>query len=138
MDSLLNYQYREDFHFTQEHVILFSEASGDTNPIHLDDKYASNTIFKQKIIHGFLGGSIFSKILGTNFPGEGTIYLKQTLSFKRPMYINTTYTAIVDVLEIDENKSRAKISTNILDTNGNIVITGEALVQHTIFKKNKV
>ena len=52
------------FQFTQEDVIKFAEASGDFNPIHLDSTYAKNSIFGRTIIHGFLGGSVFSKVFG--------------------------------------------------------------------------
>ena len=84
-------KFEYEFSFTQQDVVNFATASGDFNPIHLDEEYAKNSIFKTTIIHGFLGGSIFSKVFGTIFPGNGTIYLKQDLSFLKPMFTNKNY-----------------------------------------------
>ena len=69
--------YEHEFSFSQDSVKRFAEVTGDNNPIHLDSVYAATTPFKKPIMHGFLSGSIFSKVFGTIYPGEGTIYLKQ-------------------------------------------------------------
>jgi len=118
-----------EFSFTQEDVEKFSELTGDNNPIHLNEEFASKTVFKKPIMHGFLSGSIFSKVLGTLFPGEGTIYLSQTMEFKRPMFVNEIYEAEFTVKETFISKSRAAISTIIKDKNtGKEMIVGEAMV----------
>ena len=122
--------FEHDFSFSQEDVIKFSEISGDRNPIHLDEDYASKSIFKKRIVHGFLGGSIFSKVFRMIFPGEGTLFLKQSMSFYKPMYVEDVYTAKFKVLEITNKKHRALVETSILDKLGNIVIKGEALIQN--------
>lgn len=126
----LHATYEHEFYFTQEHVIRFAEASGDHNPLHLDENYAATTLFKRPIVHGFLGGSVFSKVFGTIWPGEGTIYLKQSLHFLRPMYVQETYTAMFTVLELDSTKNRALIKTEIINTAAKPLLTGEALIQH--------
>lgn len=123
--------YKHAFSFSQTEVEEFAKVSGDHNPIHLDTAYAANTVFKKPIIHGFLGGSVFSKLLGTLFPGEGTIYLKQTMEFVRPMYVDVSYEAILEVKEVEIEKNRALMQTNIVDpTSQKIVIKGEALVMN--------
>jgi 3-hydroxybutyryl-CoA dehydratase len=127
---ILGDRYQYNFLFNQEDVIKFSDASGDFNPIHLDNEYAKNTIFKRTIIHGFLGGSVFSKVFGTLFPGNGTIYLKQDLSFYKPMYTLEKYTATFEVISVDVFKNRAVVRTIILDDESEIVIKGEALIKH--------
>lgn len=124
------YHYKYEFSFSNEDIIGFARVSGDNNPIHLDEEYAQKTIFKTRIVHGFLGGSVFSKVFGTIIPGEGTIYLSQTLKFMGPMYIGVKYIALFDFIEIDVKKHRAKVQTQITDTDNNIVIAGEALVQN--------
>ncbi|QHT71242.1 MaoC family dehydratase [Rhodocytophaga rosea] len=122
--------YTHQFQFSQQQVDAFAALSGDTNPIHTDAAYAATTIFRKPIIHGFLSGSVFSKVLGTQFPGEGTIYLKQTMEFKAPLFVDISYEAVFTVKEILPG-SVALISTQIKDTpNGNILVDGEASVKN--------
>ena len=123
-------KFEFDFSFTQEDVIKFSDASSDFNPIHLDYEYAKNTMFKRTIIHGFLGASVFSRVFGTIFPGNGTIYLKQDLSFLKPMYTSNKYKATFEVITTDTLKNRALVKTIIIDNEKEIVIKGEALIKH--------
>src|SRR5690606_18763393 len=91
--------FEEKFSYTQVQVEQFIALTGDNNPVHHDVEYASGTIFGKPIIHGFLSASIFSKILGMNLPGPGTIYMNQSMSFKRPMYAGVEYACKVEVLE---------------------------------------
>jgi len=123
-------EFKHEFSFNRMDVETFAEVSGDKNPIHLDDEYASKTIFKRRIVHGFLGASIFSKVFGMLFPGEGTIYLSQTLKFMAPMYEDETYSATFKVLEVQAEKHKAKIETNLIDSAGKVVTTGEATVMN--------
>ena len=69
--------------FTDEDVRSFAAISGDKNPVHLDDEYAAKTQFKKRIAHGMLTAGLISAILGTQLPGEGSIYLGQTLKSTR-------------------------------------------------------
>lgn len=124
-------KFELEFSYSQEEVDRFSDITKDNNPIHINSEYAAKTVFKKPIIHGFLGGAVFSRIFGTMFPGEGTIYLQQNLTFKRPMFVGTTYKALVDVVEVDTAKHRAIIQTSIIDNaSGKQVISGEAVVQN--------
>jgi len=119
--------YKHPFKITQKQVEEFAQLTGDFNPIHLDENYAATTPFKKPIIHGFLGGSVISKVLGTIFPGEGTVYLKQTMEFLRPMFVKTPYEVILEVKEVEKDKNKALIQTNIIDTTvQKIVVRGEA------------
>ena len=128
----INQTYRYEFSFTQGDVIKYSEVTGDKNPLHLSKEFAAKTIFKKPIIHGMLSSSIFSKVLGTLFPGEGTIYLKQSLIFLKPMFTDTKYTALFKVKKIYKEKHRAEIETNIIDiATQNICITGDAYIMNT-------
>jgi acyl dehydratase len=128
--------YTHEFRFSQEEVARFAEVTGDKNPVHLDPEYAAKTMFKRPIMHGMLGASLFSKVFGTLFPGEGTIYLKQSLNFLKPMYVETDYVAEFTVKEIIKDKNRAIIETLIKDKANNFVCTsGEATVLNTVFIK---
>src|SRR4051794_5398929 len=105
--------YTHAFQFSQDEVNRFAEVTGDKNPVHTDAAYAAKTMFKKPIMHGMLGASLFSKVFGTLFPGEGTIYLKQQLTFMKPMYVDTAYEAVFTVKEVMADKNRAIIETLI-------------------------
>jgi acyl dehydratase len=88
-------------------------------------------MFKKPIIHGILGASVLSKILGMRFPGEGTVYLKQEIDFKRPMYVDVEYEAQLKVLEINTDKHTAIIETKIVDKeSGKVNVLGAAQIMH--------
>lgn len=123
--------YTHDFNFSQDEVNRFAEVTGDKNPVHLNAEYAAKTMFKKPIMHGMLSASLFSKVFGTLFPGEGTIYLKQSLSFMKPMYVDTKYEAVFTVKEVIKDKNRAIVETLIKDKTSGIVCTsGEATVMN--------
>ena len=127
----LGQKYTLSFSYTQEQVNEFARVTGDNNPVHLDEEFASKTIFKRRIAHGMLGASILSKVFGTLFPGNGTIYLNQTLNFLRPMYVEETYEAIFEVKELIIDKNRAIIFTTIINSEGKSVLSGEATIMNT-------
>ncbi|QOD61528.1 MaoC family dehydratase [Polaribacter haliotis] len=114
---------------TEKDIQLFSEISLDINPIHLDKEYASSSRFKKRIVHGFLVGSYISAVLGTKLPGYGSIYLKQTMSFIKPVYYDETITAKVTVKEVDIKKARIILITNCFNQNNELVLEGEAYMK---------
>jgi len=123
--------YSHDFKFSQDEVNRFAEVTGDKNPVHINPEFAANTIFKKPIMHGMLGASLFSKVFGVLFPGEGTIYLKQSLNFLRPMYVDNNYIAEFKVIEIIKDKNRAIVETVIKDKDtGKVCTTGEATIMN--------
>ena len=130
----VNDRHEESISFTQNQVQDFAKVSGDNNPIHLDPEYAKETIFKKPIVHGMLAASIFSKILGTVFPGEGTIYRKQTLSFMAPMYVEELYKISIVIIEIDNKRGSSKLETSIFNSKEELVLSGEAIVYNNVFK----
>ncbi|MBP8225252.1 MAG: MaoC family dehydratase N-terminal domain-containing protein, partial [Acidovorax sp.] len=77
---------------TQADIQAFAAVSGDTNPAHLNPEYANDTLFHGVIAHGMWGGALISALLGTQFPGPGTIYLEQVLHFTKPVRIGDTLT----------------------------------------------
>ncbi|AXH14488.1 acyl dehydratase [Malaciobacter mytili LMG 24559] len=110
---------------TDSDIKSFSGISGDRNPIHLDEVYAENSKYKKRIAHGLLTASFFSALFGTKIPGEGCVYVSQSLNFKRPVYINDTVTAIVEVIKIDKIKRRVFFKT-VCKVRNKIVTDGEA------------
>lgn len=126
----VGYSYQHEFIFSQDAVKHFAQVTGDSNPIHLDEVYAATTVFKKPIMHGFLSGSIFSKVFGTIYPGEGTIYLKQDMIFKRPMFAQVNYTAKFIIVSLDAQKCTMDIECKIVDADGKVCIEGKATLMN--------
>lgn len=115
--------------FTSEEVEAFSKLSMDVNPLHIDAGYAEKSMFGRRIVHGFLTASLFSAIIGTKFPGEGSIYLNQTMSFLHPVFHDQLVTATITVKELFPEKHRVLLETVCKDESGMVLITGTALVK---------
>jgi 3-hydroxybutyryl-CoA dehydratase len=110
---------------TDADIKNFAGISGDRNPVHVDEEYASASRFKKRIAHGLLSASFFSAIFGTRLPGRGCVYASQNLEFKRPIYLGDTVTAIVTVKAVDLEKKRVSFETKCT-VSGKIAITGVA------------
>jgi acyl dehydratase len=115
--------------FTADDVETFARLSLDANPLHLDEAAAADSVFGQRVVHGALVSSLFSALLGTELPGEGTIYLGQTSSFKAPVFLDDEVTATVEVTEVRETRGIAKLRTTAVNSAGKRVIDGEATVK---------
>lgn len=89
---------------TEQMVNEFAELTGDKNPIHLDEEYAKNSRFGRRIAHGMLVSSFISKIIAMDYPGEGSIYVKQSLEFLQPCYIGDTLTYDITTTSVDNGK----------------------------------
>jgi 3-hydroxybutyryl-CoA dehydratase len=113
---------------TDADIRAFAELSGDFNPVHLDDAFASTTRFGRRIAHGMLGASLISTVLGTKLPGQGAIYLSQTLQFLAPVFPGDTVTAKVTVTKIKEGKPILTLETVCENQRGETLIKGEAVV----------
>jgi 3-hydroxybutyryl-CoA dehydratase len=112
---------------TEADIMAFAGVSGDTNPIHLHEAFATTTRFGQRIAHGMLSGSFISAVIGTKLPGPGAIYVSQTMNFMAPVLIGDTITAVATISAIDPTKRRVALKTQCL--NGDkVVIDGEAVV----------
>ena len=106
----------------------FAAVTGDHNPIHLDDEFAKTTRFGRRIAHGMLSASLISAVLANKLPGEGSIYLGQTLEFRAPVFPGDQVTARVIVKEIREDKPIVKLETVCVNQRDEVVIRGEATV----------
>ncbi|HRX44562.1 MAG TPA: MaoC family dehydratase [Acholeplasmataceae bacterium] len=113
---------------TEADVILFSGITGDLNPVHINQVYAEQTMFKNRIVHGGLVSALFSTVLGMYLPGNGTIFLEQDSKFVKPVYFNDTITATVTVEEIILEKNRVRLTTEAINQKGETVVKGYAIV----------
>lgn len=114
--------------WTAKDVELFSKLSGDCNPLHMDESYATGTSFKQRVVHGMLTASSFSKLVGMYLPGKYCLFLKQTITFKKPVFINDVL--VVSGTVISKSESTKMLVLNVSITKeGKIVVEGQSTVQ---------
>ncbi len=109
-------------------IELFAVMSGDVNPAHVDEEYAKDDCFHKIIAHGMWGGALLSSILGTKLPGPGTIYLNQTLNFKRPITVGDTITISVTAINKLPEKNIVEFDCKCINQQGITVIDGIAKV----------
>lgn len=112
---------------TEPMIEQFAAVSGDDNPVHLDEAYAKDTMFKGRIAHGMLGASFISAAIGTRLPGPGAIYMSQQLRFKAPVRIGDVVVTKVRISDINSEKKRVTLGTTC-QVGDTVVIDGEALV----------
>lgn len=112
---------------SESDIYLFAGVSGDYNPAHVNEAYAKKTSFHTRIAHGMLSASFISTVLGTKLPGPGTIYLEQSLVFKKPVFIGDTVTAEVEIIEIIKEKI-CRLQTNCKNQKNEVVLEGVATV----------
>ena len=114
---------------SDEDIVAFARATGDEQPLHLDDSFAATTRFKRRIAHGMLSAGFISAALGTRLaPDAVVIYLSQSLRFLRPVYPGDTITATLEVTSVDAEKRFVTCSTECVNQDGTSVLTGEATV----------
>lgn len=111
-------------------IRTFADLTGDHNPIHVDDEFASQTRFGRRIAHGMLSGSLISAVLANDLPGQGSIYLGQTLQFVAPVFVGDEVTARVTVRAVRDDKPIATLETVCVNQRNEVVIKGEATVHY--------
>lgn len=112
---------------TDEDIEMFAQISTDRNPVHLDEAYAKETMFKGRIAHGMLTAGLISAVIGEQLPGHGTIYMGQSLKFLAPVRPGATVRAEVEVIDINREKRRVQLDCRCI-VNGKNVLVGEATV----------
>jgi 3-hydroxybutyryl-CoA dehydratase len=103
----------------------FARATGDFNPLHLDEAFAEKTIFKGRIAHGAFSLGLLSRVT-TSFLGSGAFAISQELTFLAPVRLGDTITSRVEVLELITEKNRVKLRTFCTNQNGDVVVDGIA------------
>ncbi|GAB4225958.1 MAG: MaoC family dehydratase [Methyloligellaceae bacterium] len=111
----------------EQDIQLFADLSGDDNPVHLCDVFASRTIFKERIAHGILTASLLSTVIGTKLPGPGCIYVSQSLNFRAPVRIGDEVTATARIIDLVDRKARAIFACECR-VGETTVLDGEAVI----------
>lgn len=114
---------------TQEYINKFAEVSGDNNPIHINQQYAEKTVFKKCIGHGLISLSEISKIIGTQMPGCGAVFINEKIDYLSPIYVGDTITTEIEIIEIKIEKKLIKVNATSFNQNGIQLIAGELLVK---------
>ena len=112
---------------TNADITTFAGISGDTNPVHLNHEFASETMFKGQIAHGMLTASFISTVIGTKLPGPGCIYVSQNLRFKAPVKVGDTVTATCTVRKKIPEKHMIEMET-VCSVGGKPVLDGDATI----------
>lgn len=112
---------------TESDLSHFIAITGDTNPLHVDQSFAEQTFFGQRIAHGMLSASLFSTLVGMHIPGTGAIFKSQTLEFLRPVFIGDSLCAWFEITAIDPEEERIEIKSWIENQDGKIVIEGQTI-----------
>lgn len=110
---------------TDSDIKCFAGLSGDHNPVHIDEQFAVKSRFGKRIAHGLISASFFSQLFGTKLPGPGCVYTAQNLKFLKPVFIDDTVTATIEVISVDIERRRVSFRT-FCTVNSTIVIDGEA------------
>ena len=113
---------------TDEDIRAFADLTGDHNPVHLDDGFAATTRFGRRIAHGMLSAGLISSVLANKLPGQGTVYLSQTLNFVAPVYPGDTVRARVTVTKVRDDKPIVTLETVCTNQHDQLVLRGEAVV----------
>jgi len=109
-------------------VEKYAALIGDTNPVHLDDEFAAKSFFHRRVAHGMIAAGLISAVLGTRLPGPGAIYLNQSLDFKRPVYLDETIQAKVEITELFDKHKKVTFRTWVENSSGQVVLDGQAQV----------
>ena len=112
----------------REDVLMFAKLTGDYNPLHVDNGFATESQFGRRVVHGMLTSSLFSTLVGMYCPGENSLYLSQSLQFKSPLFYGDTATVIGTVISKVEAIRLIKLKTEVYRDN-DLIVTGEAQVK---------
>jgi len=110
--------------FDDAAVRAFAELSGDFNELHVDDGYARRSRFGRRVVHGMLTASLFTRLIGMELPGRGTIYLGQQLRFTAPVFVGDEVEAVVEVTAIDRARRRMTLATTVTRADGKPAVVG--------------
>lgn len=114
---------------TVRDIEKFVDLSGDDNKLHVDKAFAAKTPFKKPVVHGMIGVSFISAIIGTKLPGDGALWYAQSLEFLLPVRIGDTLDILAEVIKKNENERTVDLKVEILNQNRQVVTRGISKVK---------
>ncbi len=113
-------------HVTERHVAMYAELTGDRNPLHFDEEFASGTRFGRLVVQGGLTTGLLHALVAMDMPGPGTVFLSQDWKFTAPVYIGDTITARAEILSLHPSKPVSQLGIRVERQDGEVVLEGEA------------
>lgn len=111
---------------TDDHVRAYAEITGDYNPLHFDEAFASRTKFGRLVAQGGLTTGILHALVAMDMPGPGTVFLSQNWKFTAPVFIGDTITAVAEVISVHATKPVCQLRIVVRRNEGEMVLEGEA------------
>ena len=111
---------------TPDKVRAYAEITGDRNPLHFDEDFASRTRFGRLVAHGGITTGVLHALVAEDMPGPGTVFLSQDWKFTAPVYIGDTITATAEVLSVHQTKPVCSLAIRVVRQDGEVVLEGEA------------
>jgi acyl dehydratase len=110
-----------------EYIPMFSEISGDYNPVHYDDEVAAASPFGEIIVQGGITSSILNAVVAQELPGPGSVFLQLDLSFRAPVRPGDVITGTVEVTAVRDDKPITELSVTVTRDDGVIALSGQAV-----------
>jgi acyl dehydratase len=126
MDVTVGQKATRQITLTADHVRAYAEMTGDYNPLHFDEDFASRTKFGQLVVQGGLTTGLLHALVAMDMPGPGTVFLSQNWKFTAPVYISDTITTEAKVLSVHASKPVTQLAIRITRQTGETVLEGEA------------
>jgi acyl dehydratase len=111
---------------TSKHVRLYTEITGDRNPLHYDEAFVAGTKFGRLVVQGGITTGVLHALVAQNMPGPGTVFLSQDWKFTAPVFIGDTITGSVEVLSVHDSKPVCRLRVEVTRAEGETVLEGEA------------
>jgi acyl dehydratase len=112
---------------TARDIELFTEISGDRNPLHYDEAAARATKFGGIVVQGGVISAILNAVVAEDLPGPGTVFLQTTWSFRAPVRPGDTITGEVTVMRVRDDKPITELETRVTRGDGTVVLDGTAM-----------
>lgn len=125
-------------HITEADVRKFVEMTGDNNPLHLDRAYAEKTSFKDIVVHGMLGATFISTLIGTKLPGAGALWVSQNIEYLLPVRLGDLLTISATVLKKHQRERLLELDTRIVNQNQQLILSGTGKVKVLVTTKLEV
>ena len=114
---------------TQNDIEKFVDLSGDDNKLHVNKEFAAKTSFKKPVVHGMIGASFISTVIGTKIPGDGALWFSQTLEFLLPVRVGDEITVIAEVSKKIDRDRTIELNVEIQNQNRQVVTRGVSKVK---------